>query len=52
MNYTKLTFTGIAALGGLPAVQAADPRPNIVLMIADDCTYRDLQCYGLSLIHI
>lgn len=46
MNYTKLTFTGIAALGGLPAVQAADPRPNIVLMIADDCTYRDLQCYG------
>lgn len=46
MNYVKLTCAGAAALGGLSAVQAAQPRPNIVLMIADDCTYRDLQCYG------
>lgn len=27
------------------SVWAAD-RPNIVFMIADDCTYRDLGCYG------
>jgi len=25
---------------------AADPPPNFLLVIADDCTYRDLQLYG------
>lgn len=25
---------------------AADGKPNIVFMIADDCTFRDLECYG------
>jgi len=32
-------------LMGSHAVEAA-PKPNIVFMIADDCTFRDLGCYG------
>lgn len=28
------------------ACSAADPTPNLVLVIADDCTYTDLECYG------
>ena len=28
------------------AAAAQQARPNIVVMIADDCTYRDLGCYG------
>jgi N-sulfoglucosamine sulfohydrolase len=30
---------------GIPA-QSADERPNFLLIIADDCTYRDLGTYG------
>jgi len=35
----------VSALGLGNAVQA-DPKPNLVLIIADDCTYRDIGCYG------
>jgi uncharacterized sulfatase len=34
----------IILLGG--AVQAAESRPNFLFIIADDCTFRDLGCYG------
>jgi N-sulfoglucosamine sulfohydrolase len=40
----------VVALGGLvgPAspVRAAAAPPNLLFVIADDCTYRDLGCYG------
>ena len=37
----------VATCGFLPvsAIAAAD-RPNFLFIIADDCTYRDLGCYG------
>ncbi|HBE96144.1 MAG TPA: sulfatase atsG, partial [Verrucomicrobiales bacterium] len=27
-------------------ISAATTKPNIVFIIADDCTFRDLGCYG------
>lgn len=37
----------VAALLGMAIwARANDARPNIVFMIADDCTFRDLECYG------
>lgn len=38
------TATAVAAPPATPAVPAE--KPNIVLIIADDCTYRDLEIYG------
>jgi len=43
MNYAKL-FT--ASLVGVSAFTAAQTKPNIVLIIGDDCRYMDLGCYG------
>jgi N-sulfoglucosamine sulfohydrolase len=34
----------LALLGGQAAAEST--RPNILLLIADDCTYRDLEVYG------
>lgn len=41
---TMLLFSAVLAGTGL-AAQPAD-RPNLVFIIADDCTYRDISCYG------
>ncbi len=36
----------LALLGGNAAAIAESARPNLLLIIADDCTYRDLEVYG------
>ena len=41
----KLALTLIGALLGSATAQAAD-QPNMVFIIADDCTHRDIGCYG------
>jgi len=49
---TTMPFTIAATVclilgGSIPArTAAADKRPNFVFIIADDCTHRDLGCYG------
>jgi len=43
MNIVKPLITSLA---GVCAVAAAQTKPNIVLIIADDCRYQDLGCYG------
>jgi uncharacterized sulfatase len=40
-----LTLTLILA-SGASLVRAAAPRPNVLIIIADDCTYNDLPLYG------
>ena len=36
----------IVCLGIGPLVVAADESPNVLIIIADDCTYNDLPLYG------
>lgn len=36
----------VIAFSLLMTVCAAEERPNLVLFLADDCTFRDLGCYG------
>ena len=40
----SLKFCSLLLLGTL-SLHAA-PRPNMLLFLADDCTYRDIGCYG------
>ena len=44
MKHFALLFT--VALLPYVSVATADDRPNLVFMIADDCTYLDLEVYG------
>lgn len=40
------TAARIPATAANPQKKSDTSKPNIVFMIADDCTYRDLGCYG------
>ena len=41
---TKAVLILIFSISGFASLNAA--RPNLVLLLADDCTYRDIACYG------
>ncbi|MEC8433587.1 MAG: sulfatase atsG, partial [Planctomycetota bacterium] len=47
MNPAKLTpFFAVGLLLAVPITMPAAEKPNLVLIIADDCTYLDLGVYG------
>ena len=46
MLLRKLFILGVVFLGMLSIALADSKRPNLVFIIADDCTYRDISCYG------
>lgn len=46
MNQHLLYRLCAVLLCGISAVCSAADRPNLVLFLADDCTYRDIGCYG------
>ncbi len=43
MNYFRSVILILAAMS---PIVTADDRPNLVFMIADDCTYLDMEVYG------
>ncbi len=45
MRALLITFAAASAMFAALAL-AADDRPNIVFILADDCTYKDLELYG------
>jgi N-sulfoglucosamine sulfohydrolase len=44
-NWIQISLSIIACLGIGPLLVAEDP-PNVLIIIADDCTYNDLPTYG------
>ena len=42
----KAAVSAVFALVILAARAMADERPNLIFMIADDCTYLDMDIYG------
>ena len=47
----KRHFTLIMAGGMLCMARAAEPKPNVVLIVADALGYGDLECYGAKNVH-
>ena len=46
MQFKHLALTLALALGGLATARAADNKPNIVFILADNLGYGELGCYG------
>ncbi|MEM6470397.1 MAG: sulfatase [Planctomycetota bacterium] len=47
MRHWSIVFSLVLATGVSSAgISSADDHPNIVFVIADDCTFRDIGCYG------
>ena len=46
-DFLKLAAAGVlGGVGGVSLGAGGKNKPNFVFVIADDCTYRDLGCYG------
>ncbi len=41
-----LSLAGLTLLWSAPSSRGAEDRPNFLIILADDCTYRDLPVYG------
>ena len=39
-------FVGGFSIAHLRGAEQTDSRPNFLFIIADDCTFRDIGCYG------
>ena len=46
MKNTIIALSCLFPLAFYQHAQGADERPNFVFIIADDCTFRDIGCYG------
>lgn len=46
MKRTFLILASLVCLAGLNSVSAADPRPNILVILVDDMGFSDIGCYG------
>ena len=42
----KLSLLSLAAATVFAVGSAAAARPNLLFIMADDCTFRDIGCYG------
>jgi hypothetical protein len=42
----KLSLLSLAAATVFAGGAAAAARPNLLFIMADDCTFRDIGCYG------